>query len=164
MIIELAELRAKAAHKAAGLPRGSFRVAPVEGGEHIAVTWHDDEDTERLRVDLTPAEARELAEGLNESIWFAKQITKQVYGIVSIAWCRTDGDPARNESVRGRIVERADSCVRIAIEPERWQREPREGWPQDGWYQLNGWPMGHNPKRRGWCVVSGMPARETARG
>lgn len=163
MIIDLAKLRADAIAKAVGSPRGTFRVSPVENG-NVAIECMDG-DVVLWRRDIVLSEARALREQILQACVQAHRALERWHGIVQLAWCKTDGTQVRadivHNHVRGRVVERSDlDSVRVVIEPEPGTREPREGWPKDGWYRFDGWPHFHEPYRRDWRIVGGLSERE----
>lgn len=141
---------------------GMLFVEPVNNGTHIQLRI--DAGEHEALISMTLEDAQRFVETLQHHIFSAKEICSNAYGLVYLAWCDTKGEPLSENVVRGRIARRVQvidaAGVEVAIEPEKWQREPRHGWPQDGPYRLDGWPMARDPRRRGWRIVRGLPTDE----
>lgn len=153
-VVDFAKLQAQATGDC-----GKFAIFAVDSGVHVSVHWEDDQY--KLQTLLTLDEARDLVSRLNRAIYVTRQIGNKVFGFVWLLWCDTRGEGVNSDSVRARIIEREGDSVLITIEPEKWQREPRNGWPKDGWYRFDGWPVAHDPKRRGWRIAD-LPKLEAS--
>jgi len=139
------------AHDATARPGDIVRVTVTSAGYvGLAVRAGGVEVT---RLDLSCEEARAIARGLTSASLKAARVEKRVLRHVAVAWCRVDGRELRAGSLRcvGRIVERTDTAVCLAITPPSVFRAPRFGWPASGWFRVaDGWPVDRAARRRGW--------------
>lgn len=155
-VIDLAKARREALAKKRNSSRGIVRAVANPEGDGITLEHvHSGMDDLILYMDL--GEAEQLRDLIDRTISKARYNALKTHGIVKLAWCTTSGRALREDTIRGRIVERSKAGVKVAIEPVLGQQPPDEGWPASGWYWLtSGWPLGRDPKRRGWRIVWGL--------
>lgn len=155
-VLDFAKARADKIHQDKGFPRGFFRALPAKTGDHVLIVWRNAE--KKLGVLLTIDEADDFQREMMAAVLRARELRRNVHGLVVIGWCDASGEMADATRAQARIVEYLPHAVRVVTARDSAKRG---AWriPPSGLYGLDGWHQDRVKGQRGWKILSRIPKK-----